>query len=148
VDNVEHQAVYTALPTDSAQQILSGLIDSTIALQGADPFFTGVSSTLDTTSPAATFTVAQNLGTVSLHPVLIPPGASYWDWVPFPLALVDQVVRGVVADVRGEQGQTDKQQAEEQVVPSETKLQVGTKTGNEYDPLTDQQRPHSRYSVK
>jgi hypothetical protein len=148
LDNAQHTAVYTSLGTDGPTQIMDGLINAMIALQGADPFFSSVQSSLDTVSPSVMFTISPTIAKASLNAVTVPPGSIWWSYVPFPLALVEQVVRGVVADVRGEQGQTDKEQAENQMVPAETKLQVGTKTGNEYDPLTDQQRPHSRYSVK
>jgi hypothetical protein len=148
VDDVEHEALYVALPNDNAQQILSGLIDSTIALQGADPFFTGVQGTLDATSPSATFTISPTVGTVSLHPVVEPPGSSFWNYVPFPFALVDPVVQGTLADVRGEQGQTDKKTVEENLVVPEMQVRLAAQSGKDYDPLSDQARTHSRYAVK
>jgi hypothetical protein len=147
-DSEEHLAIYTALATDNAQQILSGLIDGMITLQPADDFFKGVQSTLDTVSPNATFTINKTIGMVSLHAEIVQQGAVFWDLVPFPFALVDAVVRGAYADALKESGQADKAAAEEQAVPTETTVRTGAETAPQYAPLTDQQQPSSRYAVK
>src|SRR4030095_3549560 len=148
VDSVNHTAVYTALSTDNAQQILSGLIDEMIALQPTDPFFTGVQSTLDTVSPSATFIIDKTMGLVSMDTEIIPVGSTFWELVPFPLVLVDQVVRGAYAEALKEGGQTDKGAAEEQIMPAENQVATAKFDAPEYPPLTDQQKPGSRYAVK
>lgn len=148
VDSIDHPAIYTALSTDNAQQILAGLIAAMITLQPADPFFTGVQSTLDTVSPSATFTIDKTVGLVSMDAEVIPPGSSFWELVPFPLVLVDQVVRGAYAEALKEGGQTDKGAAEEQIMPAENQVATAKFDAPEYPPLTDQQKPGSRYAVK
>jgi hypothetical protein len=148
VDEVQHVAAYTALPTDNAQQILNGLIQNIISMQPTDPFFTGVRSTLDTVSPAATFTLDKSIGMVSLHVLIQPPGGAFWDLVPFPFALVDEVVRGAYANSLKEGGQTDKGGIEEKVVPTELQIAAGKFTAPQYPALTDQSQQRSRYSVK
>jgi hypothetical protein len=139
---------YISLSTDNAQQILAGLIDAMIILQTADPFFTGVQSSLDTVSPSATFTIDKTMGLVSMDTEITPPGATFWELVPFPLVLVDQVVRGAYAEALKEGGQTDKGAAEEQIMPSENQVATGKFDAPQYPPLTDQQKPRSRYAVK
>jgi hypothetical protein len=151
VDGEQHLAAYTALPTDNMQQILSGLMDNVIALQPTDPFFAGVTSTLDAVSPSATFTIDQTLGMVSMHTDITAPSSTsstFWDLVPFPLALVDQVVRGAYAEALKEGGQSDKGAAEEQTVPTEQTVAVDKFRGHQFLPLADQVQQTSRYSTK
>jgi hypothetical protein len=148
VDSEEHVSIYTALATDNAQQILSGLINGMITLQPTDDFFMGVYSTLDTVSPSATFTIDKTIGLVSLHAEIQQQGATFWELVPFPFALVDQVVRGAYADALKEGGQADKAGAEEQAVPTEQTVRTGAVQAPQYDSLTDQQQAPSRYAVK
>jgi hypothetical protein len=151
VDGAGHLAAYTALPTDNMQQILSGLMDNVIALQPTDPFFAGVTSTLDAVSPSATFTIDQTLGMVSMHTDITAPSSTsstFWDLVPFPLALVDQVVRGAYAEALKEGGQSDKGAAEEQIVPTEEQLAEAKFKPQQYLPHTDQVQQTSRYSTK
>jgi hypothetical protein len=148
VDSINHTVIYTALSTDNAVQILSGLIDAIVALQPTDPFFTGVLSTLDTVSPSATFTIDKTMGLVSMDTEIIPPGSTFWELVLFPLALVDQVVRGAYAEALKEGGQTDKGAAEEQLAPTENQVAAARFDAPEYPALTDQQKPRSRYAIK
>src|ERR1051326_3600821 len=76
------------------------------------------------------------------------PSPTPWQIVPFPFALADQVVRGAMADYYKEAGQSDKGAQEEQAVPQETATRAEWFTSKEFDQLTDQQKPKSRYSVK
>jgi len=138
VDSNQHIASYTAASTDNTQQVLAGLINAMIALQTLDPFFTGVQSALDTVGPSATFTINKTLGNASLDAIILAPGSTYWDLVPFPFVLADQVVRGAGADVLGEQGQTDKKAVEEQAVKTEFDVRTGAFTAPKHDALTDQ----------
>ena len=78
------------------------------------------------------------------HPVTDP---AYWALVPFPLELVDLVVRGAYAEALREDGQTDKANSEEQAVMAELALKTAVKTGASYDPMTDQSRPAPRYRL-
>ena len=79
-------------------------------------------------------------------PVPVPP--SWWIYVPFPLLLVDQVVRGAYSDYLKEQGQFDKAAGEEQAVPGETTVRARSARADQYDAVTDQQGPKSRYAVR
>lgn len=146
LDGVEHEVTYTSLATDGAAQILAGLAAAIVALQGADSFFTGIQSTVDTVSPSLTFTVAPTLARASLDAVIDVLGTIWWDYVPFPLALADQVVRGAYADALREDGQPDKGQGEEQQVPTEQAVRMNAMASKQYDPFSDQQSAHSRYS--
>jgi hypothetical protein len=74
--------------------------------------------------------------------------STFWDLVPFPLALVDQVVRGAYAEALKEGGQTDKGAAEEQIVPTEQTVAVDKFRGHQFLPLADQVQQTSRYSTK
>jgi hypothetical protein len=145
MDDREHDVEYISLPTDGAQQILSGLAAAVVALQGADPFFSGVQSSLDLLSPSLTFTIAPTIAKASLDAVISPPGSLWWTYIAFPLAIVDQVVRGAYADALREQGQPDKAGPEEQQVPTEQTIHTAAFASKQYDGLSDQQVPHSRY---
>jgi hypothetical protein len=146
LDGAEHPVTYTSLPTDNAEQILNGLADALVALQGADPFFVGIQSTVDPLSPNLKFTIPPTLAKAGLDAVVAAPGSIWWTYVPFPLALVDQVVRGAYADAMREQGQPDKGQPEEQQVATEQGIVVNAFAAKQYNALTDQQVAHSRYS--
>jgi hypothetical protein len=147
LDSKQHTVVYTSLGTDDAVQILDGLIKAMIELQGADPFFTGIDSTLDASiAPSAMFTIAPTIAKVSLDALVIPPGSIWWSKVLFPRALVDQVVRGAYADALKEEGQPDKGMPEEQQVPNEQTIRTAAYASKQYDGLTDQVIQRSRYS--
>ena len=60
---------------------------------------------------------------------------------------LDAVMRGAVADLNREWGQSDKAAAEEAVVPQETDIAAGDFTTMPDPPLTTQQAPYSRYKV-
>ena len=148
IDNEQHVASYVALPTDNAQQVLQGLIDAIVAAQTDDAFFFGVQSSIDTVSPNALFSIDKTIGEVSMDAIMAPPGQTYWDIVLFPFALADQVVRGAYADALREGGQSDKGDSQEQAVPTENAVRTGAELAQQYDVLTDQQQPKSRYQVK
>jgi hypothetical protein len=140
---VEHAVSYTALATDSASQILAGLTNAMSS--STDVFFETVSSTLDLENLTLTISVRDQ---VSVDASMSLTVSSWWDIVQFQEALADQVIRGVVADVLREEGQTDRADAEEQKVPTEMAASASSYTTPDFLPLTDQQKPKSRFSVK
>lgn len=152
LDGKRHPVFYTSLPTDGAEQIMTGLAAAVVALQGADTFFAQIQTIVDTVSPSLTFVVEPTIGKVSLDAIVQPPTVQdeaptsiWWDHVAFPLALVDQVVRGAVADALREEGQADKGGAEEQAVATEQQVAHTHIASKQFDGLTDQQIPRSRY---
>jgi hypothetical protein len=147
-DSVEHTVTYIASRTDNALSILTGLVDAMIVAQDRDPFFSAVTSVLDTVGLSVTFTMNVSLGETALSATLQPPGTAFWDIIHFPFALMDQVVRGAYADALAEQGQTDKATAQEQVVPIEQQVRTGGELAPQYQQLSDQQQQRSRYQVK
>jgi hypothetical protein len=145
LDGNEHDVEYVSAGTDGAEQILTGLASAIVALQGADTFFTGIQSTFDPLSPSLTFTVAPTLAKASLDAVIRPPGSIWWSYIPFPLALVDEVVRGAYSDCLRGGGQPDKAEPEEAKVPTETSIKVDGFASKQFDGITDQQVARSRY---
>jgi hypothetical protein len=145
LDGKQHEVQYVSAGSDGAEQILIGLMNQIVALQGADPFFGSIQSTLDP-SPAVTFTIATTIAKASLDAVALPPGSIWWDYVAFPLALVDQVVRGAYADALKEEGQPDKGGPEEQQVPNEQSIRSAAYASKQFDGLSDQQIQRNRYS--
>jgi hypothetical protein len=75
------------------------------------------------------------------------PSSSFWELVPFPLCLVDAVVRGVYSDTLREEGQTDKGAAEEQGAVAEQTNRAGNEVAPNRDLITDQATPKSRYRM-
>jgi hypothetical protein len=141
-DDAEHLVQYTSMPLDSGPQILAGLVAAMSAAQAQDAFFTGISSQFDAAAPALDFSSQDTMGLAALT---VPPGSTNWETVSFPFWLLDQVERGMLADVMAEQGQTDKGDGEEAKVPAETAATAGRILAPQFDPLTDQQAPKTRY---
>lgn len=72
--------------------------------------------------------------------------ATWWIVVPFPYIICDQVVRGAYADALRDEGQTDKAQAEEQIMQQvDSTLKVAGQIREGYDAMTDQVPPAPRY---
>jgi hypothetical protein len=139
----QHTVSYQSVATDSATQILAELSDQ---IQGSiDPYFMGVFPALDTNTSTLTLETIEQVA-VDVNMVLTTN--QYWDLVQFPYVLIDPIVRGAYSDALKEEGQTDKGSTEEKAVPEEVGLRAAAQTGSQYDSLTDQQKPHSRYSVK
>jgi hypothetical protein len=88
------------------------------------------------------YSSAQNSNTN--HPLT---DASWWTVVPFPLVIVDLVVRGAYADALRQDGQTDKANSEEQGVIAEIGLKTGVVAHPAYDAMTDQGKPAPRYRL-
>jgi hypothetical protein len=137
----EHTVEYTAQYSDSAASIFVGL--SAAVSAATDPYFDQVATAVDVTSPSLTVLSPA----ASVAGSITSPGSAYWELVPFPLALADQVMRGAYADLLKEGGQTDKAGGEEQLVLTEQGAKTAALTSQQYDPLTDQERPRSRYKV-
>lgn len=141
----QHIVEYTSLDTDGGAQVLAGLIVAIETAAAGDDFFETVSINFDPTSLSMVFSTNQN---VSIDATMQPAGSAFWELVPFPFALVDQVVDGAYMDVLKEQGQAEKAQAETQSVATDTQIRTSSFQAPQFDPLTDQQKPKSRYSVQ
>lgn len=158
----KHEVSYTAVAGDTGSQILSGLIAAIETAAGTDDFFkevfasidpTGLSLVIGTDNPVNIDATMQR-GPLPPDPAPPPPNPpipqppTYWNYVPFPLALVDQVVDGVYSDCLKEQGQPDKAQSEVQAALTDNQVRVGAFQAPQYDALTEQQKGKSRYAVK
>lgn len=143
--NLSHQAQYVALPNDPASQIILGLINAMQALAAAgDTFFQGITSAIDATGTILTLT---RNGPMSVDGEYIAVVDPFWEYVPFPLELADQVIRGAYSDAKREAGQTAQAMAEEQAVPQEAGTRAAARSYTPYNPLTDQSNPKGRYSL-
>jgi len=140
---IEHAFSYNALVNDSALQVANGLLSALATASIDDPFLAAVQASTDPTG-AILFTTEK---TTAVSGTFTPASPVFWDIVPFPLALANQVIRGAYADSLKEKGQTDKAQLEEQAVPLEQQLEAATQMSQQYDLLTDQQAPKTRYSI-
>lgn len=140
---VDHEVSYVALSTDAEQQIIVGLINAIQTAKATDVFFNDVFASLD--QPGSQLIVS--VGTAAgLNAELRPAPSVYWTLIPFPYALADQVVRGVYADALKTEGQSDKGNAEEQAVPTETQLRMSAALAGGSDTLTDQKMSGGRYA--
>jgi hypothetical protein len=144
-DGVEHQISYMGLPSDSVQQILTGLANAVSAAAASDDFFLNFSASIDTASQKIIFAKKLEFST---HAEVECDGSAWWERQDFPFALIDQVVRGAYAEALKEWGQADKAAPEEGAVPSEKQIRTETILQPQYDALTDQAQPRSRYEVK
>jgi hypothetical protein len=138
-----HTASYDSAPTDGLAEIVTGLA---AAITGSsDPWFGGVTLTVDTT--LGTIQIATG-GWVSTDASMSPGVSTYWEWVPFPYALAEPVIRGAYGDALREAGQTDKAMAEEQATLQEGADRVTKALAPGYNDLTDQRAPAPRYRGK
>jgi hypothetical protein len=106
-----------------------------------------VQFTFDTSALTLDVAISDNAST-DVHVDAPPPpaGGAWWELVPFPLALADQIIRGANADVLKEWGQTPEGQAEEQAVGSETAVRAQAFTSQQT--LTEERKPTSRYQLR
>lgn len=141
-NGTKHEISYVA-SNQSVVQIANG-IKSAMA-GSADSFLSGMTVSVDGSTGAMTFTTALP---VSIGATFTPASSSFWQLVPFPLALFNQVVRDAYGNALRDAGQTDKGAAEEQ---GAVQMQ-GEKTSNiavpQDDNLTDQVRVPSRYRAR
>src|SRR4030095_8510627 len=138
--NATHVIEYISEPTDGVSEILNGLVADFNA--SPDAWF-------------ATATVVPNttLGTLSISVLATAAvnaemdiSSPWWELIPFPFDLAEQVIRGVYADMLKQFGQTDKGMAEEGIVPTEQAARVSSiTTGADEDELTTQQLTKPRY---
>jgi hypothetical protein len=135
---------YVSQLYDSSAQILQGIILAVEAAAATDTFWQGVQLAFDPSGITLDVSVRDRVS-VALRPA--PTGSGWWELVPFPKAIADAVMRGAVADLNREWGQTDKAAAEEAVVPQETDIAAGDFTTMPDPPLTTQQAGYSRYKV-
>lgn len=142
-DGVEHVAEYTALSTDTIQQVITGLVDAMTT--SPDIFFNAVRPSVDLTLNTLTFTTDD---VVSADVTIEIPASAWWELVSFPQALADPIIRGQVSDIYREEGQTDRSDGEEKKVETELGVAAAKFTTLSSDQLTSQQKPRSRYSVK
>jgi len=141
---VDHTVEYVSQLYDSSAQILQGIILAVEVAAATDTFWQGVQLAFDPTGITLDVSVRDRVS-VALRPA--PTGSGWWELVPFPKAIADAVMRGAVADLNREWGQTEKAAAEEAVVPQETDIAAGDFTTMPDPPLTTQQAGYSRYKV-
>jgi len=142
-DGVQHFVEYDALATDTLSQVAEGLVTGMQA--SPDAFFSTVGASIDTATNAITLTTDDVVG-VDVN--ISIPASQWWELVPFPKVLADPVIRGEVADVFREEGQTDRAESEEQKVLTEIQAASSEFTAPNFNPLTDQQKPQTRWSIK
>ncbi len=142
---VRHAVQYTSTLLDSSAQILQGLINAVAA--SIDTFWVAVQLTFDPVNLTLDVAIKDNASTdVHVDSAAAPAGGAWWELVPFPLMLADQVIRGSTADVLKEWGQTQEGVLEEQAVPSETTIRTNAVTPSNA-PLTEQTAGKSRYRL-
>lgn len=140
----EHTVTYTADVNDASEQVLAGLAAAISTAGATDPVLAAVQTSIDLPNKTLVITTPKRAG---ISAEAVPEASNYWDSILFPLELVDLVVRGGYADALREDGQTDKANAEEQLVYAEVKAKQSAIIPGPYNPMTDQARPAPRYHV-
>lgn len=141
-DGVEHTVSYASNLYDNSAQILQGLI---LAMEAStDTFWEAVQLAFDPDALTLDISI-RDVASVQPDAPAPPAGGAWWELVPFPFALVDQVVRGVYADSLKGEGQADKAAGEEQAVPIESQVRSRASLATGSDTLTDQIMPAGRY---
>jgi len=140
-NNGQHVIAYDSVGSDGVTEILNGLMANFNA--SADPWFDDVTLVPDFTFARLTISTLEN---VAVNAEVVTPNSPWWELVPFPFALADSVIRGILSDQLKEDGQTDKGMAEEQLVPTEVTVRsTSIQTAEESDPLTTQPLTKERY---
>jgi hypothetical protein len=143
-DGVPHLVTYVSNLYDSSAQILQGLVLAIEAAALTDAFWTTAQLTFDPTGLTLDVTIRDHF---SVTPnAQAPPQSGFWELVPFPRALADQIIRGATAGVLKEWGQSQEGMIEEQAVGAETEVRAQSFTPKET--LTQQQIPGSRYILR
>ena len=140
-----HTVTYASQLYDSAAQILQGLLLAAEAAQVTDTFWTTVQFTFDPSNVTLDLSVRD---TFSVDAPAPPPGSAWWELVPFPKALADQVMTGALSDLLGEWGQQDKQALIQQGVGQEVGVAEGKFNTMPTPELSGQQAPLSRYRIQ
>jgi hypothetical protein len=139
--NGVHSIQYESEPTDGVTEILNGLISNFNA--STDPWFASVLLVPNFTYGTLTISIFE---LASINAEVESPISPWWELIPFPFDLAEQVIRGVYADMLKQFGQTDKGIAEEGVVPTEQAARLSSiTTGSDEDELTTQQLTKPRY---
>jgi hypothetical protein len=142
-DSIEHLAIYQATSIDSSVQILAGIAAAVQAAAASDLFFLNFGALIDESTNSITFS---KFATFSLTAIINCEGSPWWEYVPFPFALVDPVVTGAYGDSLKEQGQADKAAQEVQAVPLEQSVRTSANLAPAKDRATDQEQPdYNRY---
>jgi hypothetical protein len=141
--NQKHSFQYDSVVGDDNIDILNGLKAA---------FDTSTDMWFDSATVTPDFTLArfiiETFEIVSVNADVIAHASPWWEKVSFPFDLMDQVVRGVYANMLKKSGQTDKGTAEEQVVPTEDQVVTSSlSTGEQTDALTTQQITQPRYKT-
>src|SRR4029077_12099292 len=128
--------------------VLQGIAFEVLRLaqeEGEDPFWDGIATFLNT----ATLTLQFQIRNVfSLDATYTPAGSPWWLPIHFPLDLADHVIRGARASAKDEEGQTDKEAADEQMAAGMAAGQGLTLPGQAFNALTDQAKPVPRYRIE
>lgn len=146
VDGVSHAVQYESTLFDSSAQILQGLV---FAVQDStDTFWETVQLAIDPANLTLDTSIFDNASTdVHIDAPAPPAGGAWWELVPFPLQLADQVIRGATADVLKEWGQFPEGVGEEQAVGVEAGIRSSSLSPSS-TPLTEQTVQGSRYRVR
>jgi hypothetical protein len=139
----DHVIEYQSQTGDGQDQIIGGILTAIPNTALSDNYFEKVQVSSDST-PSLTFTVDDH---ASLNALVTLPGSQWWEIVPFPLALAEQVIRGAYADALKDWGQTDKGSMEEQAVSPEADAAAEKFTYAATLPLTGQATTKSRYKT-
>jgi len=139
----EHSFSYMADVTDSAAQVIQGLAASLADAALSDEVLAMVQLSVNLTAGTMTFTTDERAAIDATYAAISP----FWLYVAFPFDWVDLVVRGAYAEALREDGQTDKAQQEEQMVLVDLAFKRDSLTRSQFDLLTDQSIPASRYRL-
>ena len=138
----DHVLEYQSVSSDGQDDIISGILSAVPNTALQDNYFSNVQVSADSSTPSLTFTTQDH---ASLNATFTLPGSPWWEVVPFPLALAEQVIRGAYGDALKDWGQTDKGSMEEQAVSLESDAAAQKFTYAPTLPLTGQSSPRSRY---
>jgi hypothetical protein len=144
-DGTAHTVEYVSHSYDSSSQILQGLLLAAEAAGVTDTFWTTVQFAFD---PSALTLDASVRDVFSTTHLVTRPGSAWWELVPFPRELAEQVMRGAYADLLKEWGQTDKGMVEEGAVSQEQGITEGKFTTMPTPQLTGQEAALSRYRIQ
>jgi hypothetical protein len=142
----EHAVTYQSNVADGIGDILGGIANAIIAAALTDPFFNGISVSVDLVGNTITIRSGR---VIAVDPTLLSP-SPYWELLLFPQALVNAVVRGASADFLAEWGEIQSGLAVGQGVgvQQEEPNARGDFEATPNAPLTNQQEPNSRYKIK
>jgi len=137
-----HTASYASAVTDSSSDVVNGVL----AAMNADPFLQTLPVMADHVN--MTLSISSPSQQIAVDAQMQAPDSVYWQYVPFPFALADIVLRGAYADCLKEWGQNEKAAASEQLAATEGASRANSYLGPPFNKLTDQSQPRPKYTVQ